>query len=195
MKRQRTKSNVVATLPRRTDRYGVSPFKEEYVRQVFFLCLLGATDMMIAEAFDVSINTIDNWKRSKDEFLRAMKEGKIEADAKMAASLYKAGVGYEYEEQTVIANRIKRYGADGKVIEEVTEPLVVGVKKVAQPNVKAAIKWLSARQPGVWGDKVKVQGKLEIAHSIDLKSLSTDELMVLKKLGGNVPVDTEFEEA
>jgi hypothetical protein len=187
----------MASLPKRQDRYGISPFREEYVRQVFFLSLLGATDAQIALAFDVSINTIDNWKRTKTDFLKALKDGKIEADAKVASSLYQSAIGYSHEDCVILTNRKKLFDDKGKVIEEFTEPLIVKTVKHYPPNVKAAIKWLSARQPAIWGDKVEVKGKLEVSHKLDLSEFSNEELIVLNRLGlkqGKNIEDASFEE-
>lgn len=63
-------------------------YKKEYEQQVFRLCLLGADDQRIATFFDVNVDTIADWKVAHPSFLEAIKEGKEEADAKVAQSLY-----------------------------------------------------------------------------------------------------------
>ena len=61
------------------------------------LALLGATDKEMAMVFEVDPVTIGYWKRTKLEFKEALQRGKIEVDMKVAESLFKCAVGYEYE--------------------------------------------------------------------------------------------------
>lgn len=74
-----------------------SRYKSEYSQQAYKLCLLlGATDKNLADYFDVSEATINNWKHQHPEFLESLKAGKEEADARVGESLYQrhgAGLG------------------------------------------------------------------------------------------------------
>lgn len=56
--------------------------------QVIKLCRLGATDKEIADFFNTTETTINNWKLKEPEFLESLKEGKIQSDLKVASSLY-----------------------------------------------------------------------------------------------------------
>lgn len=56
--------------------------------QVTKLCLLGATDEELANFFEVCTATIYNWRNEHPDFLEAIKEGKENADSKVAQSLY-----------------------------------------------------------------------------------------------------------
>lgn len=62
--------------------------KEEYNEMAKSLSLLGATDEQMAGVFDTSVATLNNWKNQYPEFLEALKEGKAQADSKVAESLY-----------------------------------------------------------------------------------------------------------
>ena len=73
-------------------------YKPEYSQQTYKLCLLGATDIELADFFDVSEATINNWKIDYPEFLESIKNGKERADATVAESLYKRANGYEHED-------------------------------------------------------------------------------------------------
>ena len=75
-----------------------SKFRQEYVEQAFKLCLLGATDAELGRFFDVDERTINNWKESHPEFLQSLKDGKEQADARVAQSLYRKALGWEHEE-------------------------------------------------------------------------------------------------
>ncbi len=119
---------------------------------------MGATDVQMGQAFGVSASTIGIWKRNFPDFLQAIQEGKIMADANVSYSLYRAAIGYSHPEQVVIPNRVKEFNDGGKVIKEYTKPLIVNTTRHHPPNVTAATRWLQARQPQVWGNKVHVSG-------------------------------------
>ena len=57
-------------------------------------CRLGATDADLADAFEVSVVTIDNWKAKYPEFLGSLK-AKEQADDRVEQSLYKLAIGWD----------------------------------------------------------------------------------------------------
>lgn len=61
-----------------------SLYKEEYADQAYNYCLLGATDKDLANFFDVTETTINNWKLDHHEFFESIKKGKEIADASTA---------------------------------------------------------------------------------------------------------------
>ena len=69
-------------------------YKPEYAEQALKLCLLGHTDIELADYFGVSEQTIYSWKSKHKEFLEATIDGKEKADAKVAKSLYERANGY-----------------------------------------------------------------------------------------------------
>lgn len=158
-------------------------WKPEFVRHVFYLSLLGANDVQISQALGVQRSVIDSWKRKKPEFLEAMNKGKLMADAKVSHSLYLAAIGYSHPDKVVLSNRVRKYNDKGVCIHEHTEPLIVDTVKNYPPNVTAAIKWLQARQPQQWGNKLEIKGKVDHTHKLDLSQFSEEELEVIKKLG------------
>ncbi len=164
--------------------YELRKWKDDYVRQVYYLSLLGATDMQISQVFGVGTDTIAVWKRNKPEFLKSMNKGKLQADAKVSYSLFLAAVGYSHPDQVVLANKKREYDpVTGKLVREWTEPLIVDTVKNYPPNVTAAIKWLQARQPEQWGKKIQLSGHVDHLHKFDLSGYSEEELEVMKKLG------------
>lgn len=116
-----------------------STYKDEYAKIAYSLALLGATDVDLAEAFDVSETTINNWKKEHEDFYLALKNGKQLADANVAKSLYNRALGYEIEEEKV-------FNDNGK-------PLIIKAKKHYPADPTSMIYWLKNRQPKKWRDR------------------------------------------
>ena len=135
------------------------------------MALLGAEDKDIARAFGVSKDKFLQWVESKPELREALDEGKIIADSKVAASLYKRATGFSYEEE--VLHVIK-----GEVVRSVVTKHVI-------PDPWSAHKWLSARQPQLWTDT----SKSEITHTnininkFDFGALTTEELQLVERIG------------
>lgn len=117
-------------------------YKDEYVDQVYKLCLLGATDKDIAGFFEVKEQTINNWKKSHPEFFESIKRGKVIADADVADSLFKRATGYEHTETKVFNNQ--------------GEILTHDVIKHYAPDPTAIAYWLNNRQRGKWTQRQDV---------------------------------------
>jgi transcriptional regulator with XRE-family HTH domain len=117
-------------------------YKEEYDDQVYKLCLLGATDKEIADFFEVSESTINEWKRDYKSFSESLKKGKWLADANVAERLYQRALGYEHPEDD-----IKAYMGD---------IIITPTIKHYPPDPTAAIFWLKNRQSAKWRDKQEV---------------------------------------
>ncbi len=102
------------------------------------LASLGATDLEIAQAFEVSIRTIHRWKLEYPEFREALEIGKDEADKKVEDSLYKRATGYSFDSEKIVV--IEGEAQRIETIEHVP------------PDTKAAMWWLQNRRPGTWRD-------------------------------------------
>lgn len=146
-------------------------YKEEYCEQARKLCLLGFTDMQLAEFFEVTVSTIYKWKLDFPEFSDAIKSGKVIADAEITESLYKRAFGYN-------TKVTKEEVSDGgkKTIEE----------KHIPGDTTAMIFWLKNRQPQMWRDKQVLE------HSGSVQQLSDDEIN--KRLAELVNGDDKTEE-
>jgi len=149
------------------NKYAVGSNKTEYMpeydERVFKYCLLGLTDAQIAPLFDVTETTINNWKIANPSFFESMRRGKEDADAEVAASLYKRATGYEQE-------NVKIFQFQGvKVIVPFTE--------IVAPDVTAQRLWLSNRQRKNWkGDSLDVTSGGEKVKTIDLSMLSSEAI-------------------
>ncbi len=132
---------------RKVKRGRPSVYRPEYAKQAYLHCLLGATDVQLAELLGVSVPTIDKWKQSKPEFLQALKDGKERADANVAQSLYRRALGYSHKAVKILT--VARGANLGSEVEQV--PYV----ERYPPDTAAAIFWLKNRQGGTWRDKME----------------------------------------
>lgn len=149
-------------------------YKTEYAEQAYKLCLLGAIDKQMADFFGVNEDTIHEWKKVYPEFSESIKNGKENADAVIAQSLFHRAKGYEHPEDKI-------FNDDGT-------PMIVPTIKHYPPDTTACIFWLKNRQPKVWRDKVDQEitgpngGPIQTCN-IDLSNSSVEEIdRELKKL-------------
>ncbi len=114
-------------------------FKPEYIAQAEKLCLLGATDIEIADFFEVDVRTLYRWKGAYVEFCQALKAGKEVSDNRVERSLFSRANGYEHDEVDI---RV----VNGQIIQ-------TPIRKFYPPDTTAAIFWLKNRKPADWRDK------------------------------------------
>lgn len=119
-------------------------YKDEYDKQAFKLCLLGATDEELANFFEVNVDSIHEWKKVHPNFSDSIKAGKQEADANVANRLYQRALGYEHDTEEIKVVNV------GDFQQEVMR---IPVKKIYPPDATSAIFWLKNRQPKKWRDK------------------------------------------
>jgi len=62
-------------------------YKKEYAELAYKYCLLDASDIFLAEVFEVNIDTIYEWKNKHPSFSDAIKNGKHLADAQVSQAL------------------------------------------------------------------------------------------------------------
>lgn len=135
-----------------------SSWRPEYAEQAFRYCLLGATDIQMAEFFGVSNQTFNAWKKKQPELLDAITRGKGIADANVAQGLYKRATGYDIKEEVIktLNGKIER----------------VETSKHIPPDTAAAFIWLKNRRRGDWMDKQQI----EHSGRIDYSNLTEEEL-------------------
>ena len=130
-----------------------------YAEQAYKLCLLGATDVELANIFEVSESTLNLWKQQHPEFSESIKRGKAEADANVAERLYQRAMGYSHEAVKIFMPQ----GADRPVYAPYTERY--------PPDTQAASLWLRNRQPKKWRDKQEIENKTTLEASDPLTAL------------------------
>lgn len=100
---------------------------------------MGATDRDIADFFEVSESTLNNWKLKHPAFLESLKRSKDEADALVEQSLFRKATGYTHASEKV-------FQFQGEIVRADT------VEHYA-PDTTAMIFWLKNRQPDRWRDR------------------------------------------
>jgi hypothetical protein len=119
-------------------------FKPEYIEQARKLYRKGWTDREVADFFEVSRQTVQNWLAACPEFARIRKDAKAAADELVKDSLYERARGYEIPVEKIFCK-------DGAVTRVVT-------KEHIPASVSAAKYWLGNRDPNRWKDRQEVTG-------------------------------------
>ena len=157
------------------NKQGTKPVKwnENKIKIAYFLALMGCTDTEMAEVMEVSIHTINLWKRERPEFTEALTKGKIGADVKVLKAFYKRATGYHYKE------------TEARVIKGVLQ--AVEVEKYMHPDPWSAARWLSLRQKNLWSEAQKIEFTQNNSFTFNTINLSTEDLLnlesIAKKLG------------
>jgi len=115
-------------------------YRDEYAEQARKLCILGATDIQIADFFGVAESTFYLWKHTHPEFSESLKIGKEAPDNNVVRSLYRKAVGYEFESEKVFCTK------DGNIVR-------ADIRVVVPPSDTACIFWLKNRIPSEWREK------------------------------------------
>lgn len=141
--RKRLHPHVKASLPQRRRgrivvvqhvKPGGSLYRDGMAEMAYKLCLLGATDDDLADAFDVDKTTINDWINRGDSFCDAVRSGREVADANVAKALYKRAIGYSHPSVKIFYDR-----DTGEVIE-------VPYTEYYPPDTAAIQFWLRCRQ-------------------------------------------------
>jgi len=136
-------------------------FREEFIEQARKLCQLGATDIEIADFFDVEVRTIYRWKADNDAFCQSLKAGKEVADERVERSLFQKATGYEQDEVKIFMPA------------NAEAPVYAPFRAKVAPDTTAAIFWLKNRRPDLWRDKTERHTvNVEITHEEWLDSLN-----------------------
>ena len=128
-------------------------YNKKYNEQARKLCLMGYTDTELADFFEVSVRSINNWKKDYPDFMHSLKMGKELADAEVTASLYQKAIGYSCKETKIATT-------EGKITDE---------KEYTKnyPPCPISIKyWLNNRQSTKWREKVEIEQSGSVTTNI-----------------------------
>lgn len=123
-------------------------YREEYAGQAEKLCQLGATDLELADFFEVSVRTIYRWKLDHDEFCQALRAGKDACDDRVERALYNRAIGYTHDAVKIFMPS----GAD--------KPVYADYREHVPPDPGAALNWLKNRRPDQWREKSEIDVNL-----------------------------------
>lgn len=141
-------------------------FRSAYVQEAERVCEQeGYTDKQLARHFNVSVGTINNWKRSYPEFAVALRKGKSRFDTEVVENqLLKKIMSWEYEEK-----HYERNDQGHSVLTKV-------VTKVKPPDTLAMIFWLKNRNPARWGDRHQIAHPGDvIVNVVNYASVQTNQ--------------------
>lgn len=122
-------------------------YKSDFAAQAQKLCRLGATDIELADFFEVDRATIYRWIGLHAEFCDALKSGKEAADERVERSLYHKAVGYTHD-------AVKIFMPAGAA-----KPVYAPYREHVPPDTTAGIFWLKNRRGKDWRDKVEHAGE------------------------------------
>jgi hypothetical protein len=147
-------------------------YKAEFAEQAAKLCALGATDREIADFFEVTERTFNNWKGEYPELFQSLKLAKEAADKRVEQSLYRRALGYSHD--TV---HVSNYQG------EVTLTPIV---EHYPPDTTACIFWLKNRRPEDWRDVKAVEHSGNVNHrdARELTEADLDALILERARGG-----------
>lgn len=131
-------------------------YKPEFAEQAKKLCELGATDIELADFFEVDVRTIYRWRNSDEEFCQAVKAGKDSADDRVERALYQRAVGYTFESEKV-------FNYQGEIVR-------APVREHVPPDAGAGFNWLKNRRGKDWREKQ------EIEHSGGVRMVAVNDL-------------------
>ena len=132
--------------PRKHPGGAPSKYGDLNLRQLEKLAATGMTDNEMADFFEISEATLNNYKKQHPEFLESLKRGKAIADERVERSLFERATGYTHPEEAIFNNR-------GKIIR-------VKTTKHYPPDATSIIFWLKNRRPHTWRDRHEVKANL-----------------------------------
>lgn len=110
----------------------------------------GLSEEQIAYNMGISYNTLKRWKKLSEPIASALKEAKDVADRKVENALFKAAVGYTYDEVT----EERKFNPKTQQYEMVVTKIV---HKTLLPQTTAQIFWLKNRKQNEWRDRRQVE--------------------------------------
>jgi len=99
---------------------------------------IGLSNDQIAQALEISIESLYDYQRDYPEFLQALKSGKENPDDRVERALFERALGYVAPEEKLF------YDSNTGIIASQT------VLKQYPPDTTAAIIWLKNRRPEKW---------------------------------------------
>ncbi len=145
-------------------------YRSEYAEQGGKLCLMGYTDKMLADFFDIGIATLYRWKNRHPEFKEALRYNKAIDDAEVVSALRQSAIGYSCPDV-----HVSNYMGDITITKTVRH---------YPPNPASLGMWLYNRQPqlfkkdpGEQDDRDTPADSLNITFGVDA---AVDEVRITR---------------
>lgn len=117
-------------------------YKPSFCRDVYKLCLLGATMDKIADFFEVNIDSLYEWMNCYPKFSESIKKGRAGADMEVANSMYNKSRGFVQKvKKALVVSDGKDCGSHVEIVE---------VEQYIPPSEIAGMFWLKNRQKDNW---------------------------------------------
>lgn len=149
-------------------------YKPDYNRQAGLLAEKGFTDFEIAKIFEVTEQTLNNWKRAYPQFFESLKAGKEIADQRVVQSLYERALGYSHPEVHITSFQ-------GSVTK-------TNIIKHYPPDPTSAIFWLKNRQPENWRERQEIVQERTEGEQLEIDEMKS-RLGRLEDAGDGIPTD------
>ena len=173
-----------------SDEHNIEPgrptkYQPKYCKQVVELLHAGFTEKEIADFFEVSPDTITEWKNRYPKFKEAIQTGRMKPVGKVAAKLYERAIGYTYEEvyyeKIMPEEELPGLEGTGAVTQDLYRVKVV--KKYLPPDVNAQRIYLNNRASKHWGEKQQVEVTATDPEMISqaIKALTPEAIAALSK--------------
>lgn len=125
--------------------------RKEWLRDVCAFARAGLTDWEIAQHYNTTRQTFLNWKDAHPEIQQALDEGRSEATARVARTMYEKATGYSFKSEKI-------FQYEGEVIRAETIEHV-------PPDTTAAIFWLKNRDPENWRDVRQIEADIRVPEA------------------------------
>jgi hypothetical protein len=160
-------------------------YQESMIKEIRKLGRFGHTNEEIAEFYEISISTLENYLRDYPDLREALQQGRLLDGMEVVKTLHKTALGYSVTEidEEYTYHTDKETGEQIKILSKSKT-----TTKHIQPNITSIIYILKTRYGDKWMDIIKTEGSLNVnfnktTKSIDMTDYTMDELMMLKRLG------------
>lgn len=137
-------------------------FVKPHLKRITHWCRMGATEAEICKKLGIAVSSFNKYKLEFSELSEALKTGKVPADDRIEAELYKRAKGYDYEE--VKTNTYVDNQQHQRTFRTVTTKHIPG-------DVRAIIFWLKNRRPEQWRERQE----LDINGNVPVKMFEEEK--------------------
>lgn len=109
---------------------------DAHPEQIKYLCMLGATNKICAEFIGITERHFETWMTRYPALKKAVHEGRIVADSKVAHALFRRATGWKQPSVKIMQNQ--------------GEPVIVPFTERFPADTAAAKFWLINRHPELW---------------------------------------------